>query len=439
MLKTFFLVLGTSITTLFLLFLALYLFDIRFTFPSSDTADQSTDHARPTFATQDRASTDLAYDGTSQSMYLDAPDIDWEENHNTAQRYTPDEWVNIQVNEACHRAVVNISANFSGYRSGYRMMFRNLERVYTPEQAQKSGSGFIISEDGYILTNNHVISQINSDLINPTVVLLVALYDNTTFKATLVGTDPENDLAVLKIDPGDIVLTTLELGDSNNLAVGQKVYAFGNPFDLHNTMTIGIISSLGRMLLLENNTVFRDAIQTDASLNQGNSGGPLVNTHMKVIGINTAIFSGTGYDVGISFAIPIGSVKEVVDEIIKYGKVRRPPLNVLTGIPITSIEPDVLETLEIRSKQGFFIYYLQPNSWLTQFGLKGWVSRMGHSIVYQTGDVLISIDGSPINSFEDFKIAMKRKRYGDEITMVIEREGKQLEQEFILPNLSGSE
>ena len=220
--------------------------------------------------------------------------------------YTEDERLNIMIYEQLNAGVVNITTETVAIN-----WF--LEPV---PQAGGSGSGSIINTRGYVLTNNHVIDKANKVFIN--------LADGSQFEGTVIGTDPENDIAVLKFDPpSGMDLQVIPFGSSDNLKVGQKVLAIGNPFALERTLTVGIVSGLGRPIQNTANHIIKNMIQTDASINPGNSGGPLLNTQGQMIGINTMIYSPSGGSVGIGFAVPINTAKRVVAEIIEFGKVRR--------------------------------------------------------------------------------------------------------------------
>ncbi|MFA5699550.1 MAG: trypsin-like peptidase domain-containing protein [Sphaerochaeta sp.] len=221
-------------------------------------------------------------------------------------RYSADELQNITVYETVHKSVVNITTN----------PVRSANEFLDIAPSQGTGSGIILSSDGYILTNAHVVEG------SPTIT--VGLYNNQTYPASLVGIDSEDDLAVIKIDrPKDVLLYPVTLGKSSELVVGQKVIAVGNPFGYDRTMTVGIISGLHRPVRTSEGRVVMNAIQTDASINPGNSGGPLVNSRGEVIGINSSIFSTTGSSQGLNFAIPIDTAVEVVSELIRTGKVSR--------------------------------------------------------------------------------------------------------------------
>ncbi len=210
---------------------------------------------------------------------------------------TADEANNVEIYRRAGPGVVNISS----------VVVRH-DFFYRPIPQEGIGSGVIIDKKGHIVTNNHVIKDARS--------LEVTLADGSKWRASLVGTDPDNDLAVIKIDIPDRELTVIPMGSSKDLEVGQKVLAIGNPFGLGQTLTTGIISSLGRSIRTATGSVIRDLVQTDAAINPGNSGGPLLNSQGEMIGINTVILSPTGANVGVGFGIPVDIVKRVVRRLI---------------------------------------------------------------------------------------------------------------------------
>jgi len=195
------------------------------------------------------------------------------------------------------------------------------------------GSGFVIDPRGYVLTNNHVIEGAES--------IEVTLGNRSRYPAKLVGTDPRSDIALVKIDPKGTPLSALPLGDWDNLQVGQKVFAIGNPFGFSSTLTTGVVSALGRTVQTSENTAIDQAIQTDAAINRGNSGGPLLNSRGEVIGINSAIYTPSGTTAGIGFAIPINTAKSVAQDLIKEGRVRHASL----GVSTIALWPDLADAL----------------------------------------------------------------------------------------------
>src|SRR5271154_937815 len=198
-----------------------------------------------------------------------------------------------------------------------------------------AGSGFLIDTDGHILTNYHVVQGAET--------IEVTLGDQSRYKAKYIGADTRNDIALIQIDPKGRKITALPLGDSRNLLVGQRVLAIGNPFGFQSTLTTGVVSSLGRTVQTGENTFIDEAIQTDASINQGNSGGPLLNSHGEVIGINSAIYSPSGAAAGIGFAIPINTARRVAEDLITEGRVRRATM----GVAAQVITPPIAEALKL--------------------------------------------------------------------------------------------
>src|SRR3990172_3959873 len=240
------------------------------------------------------------------------------------------------------------------------------------------GSGVIVSPDGYILTNNHVIEGAND--------IDVLLNDKRQLKAKLVGADPRSDLAVLQIQATG--LTSLKLGDSSKLRVGDIVLAIGNPFGLDETVTMGIVSATGRRSLdLSGNGGYEDFIQTDAAINPGNSGGALINNRGELIGINTAIISGTGGNQGIGFAIPINMARGIMEQILKTGKVTRGYL----GIIIQEVTPDLAKAFDLSSSEGALIGDVTSDSPGARAGL-------------QKGDVVVALNGQPVADPQDLRL-----------------------------------
>ncbi|HET7921689.1 MAG TPA: DegQ family serine endoprotease [Gammaproteobacteria bacterium] len=263
-------------------------------------------------------------------------------------------------------------------------------------QFQSLGSGVIVDADkGYILTNNHVVE--NADQIT------VRLYDNRTFKAKVVGTDPDTDLAVLKIDAKN--LTAIPLGNSGRLEVGDFVVAIGNPFGLNHSVTAGIVSAKGRGEIGDGK--YENFIQTDASINPGNSGGALVDLAGNLVGINTAILSRGGGNIGIGFAIPINMAKSVMQQLIKYGKVERGVL----GVGVQNLSPDLAGPLGIQANQGALVTQVVPGSEAEKAGIR-------------PNDVITSVNGSPVASAADVSNAIGVMRIGSKVTLGILRNGK---------------
>jgi len=278
-----------------------------------------------------------------------------------------------------------------------------------PQEGQ--GSGFIIDKEGHILTNYHVIADARQ--------VEVTMHNRKRFRATVIGSDPAHDLAVIKIDAPN--LTPAVLGDSRNLQVGQKVYAIGNPFGLAGTMTRGIVSSI-RPVKEPNGAAIDEAIQTDAAINPGNSGGPLMNWHGEVIGINTMILSSVGQNAGIGFAIPINTAKAVLNDLVTLGRVRRPALGVST-IPIG---PELAQQLGLPVDFGLLIVKVSPGGAAERAGLRGGNERayLGNTPIMLGGDLIVAIDGENIQDQQDLAQVMNAHRAGDTVKLTIYR-GKQ--------------
>ena len=259
------------------------------------------------------------------------------------------------------------------------------------------GSGVIVSQQGYILTNNHVIAGADE--------IAVALHDGRTVMAKLVGSDPESDLAVLKIETKE--LPAITLGRSENLRVGDVVLAIGNPFGVGQTVTSGIVSALGRNTLGIN--TFENFIQTDAAINPGNSGGALINAYGDLIGINTAIFSQSGGSMGIGFAIPVSLAKDVLTQIIEHGHVIRGWL----GVKIQDINPELAESFKLSSPEGVVITNIILNGPADQAGL-------------DRGDVITHIAGKKVRDMRETLDQISMHKPGEQITVTIIRKGKEL-------------
>ena len=284
-----------------------------------------------------------------------------------------------------------------------------------PQDGQ--GSGFVIDKEGHILTNYHVIADARQ--------VEVTLHDRKKYKASIVGTDKSHDLAIVQIKAPN--LQPMTLGDSTNLQVGQKVYAIGNPFGLNGTLTRGIVSSIRQVQEPDgpNGNPIQDAIQTDASVNPGNSGGPLLNWHGEVIGINTMIASSVGQSAGIGFAIPINTAKAVVNDLVTLGRVRRPALGVRT-IPI---DPEIAEELGLAADYGLLIVQAVPGGSADRAGLLGGSERayLGNTPIMVGGDLIVAIGGEKIESQQALAQIMNRHRAGDTIKVTIFRGKKKLE------------
>lgn len=276
------------------------------------------------------------------------------------------------------------------------------------------GSGVIVSSDGYILTNNHVVE--NATFIK------VALPDGTEKDARLVGTDPSTDLAIIKID----ALPNLQvavLGDSNALRAGQRAIAIGNPFRLDRTITVGVISALNRTLRASDGYIIVNVIQTDASINPGNSGGPLTNSKGEVIGINTAIFSPVQGSVGIGFAIPINTAKKVMKQLIEKGSVAHPWVGI-SGLDITE---EIFKALNLPAREGVLVVEVVAGSPADKAGLRGGSTEKAveNQQIKAGGDIIITIDGRKVMAMENIVQHLSTKSVGDAIEIGFIRDGKQ--------------
>jgi len=319
---------------------------------------------------------------------------------------TSEEQVNIRIYKQASPAVANIITRTVEY-----------DFFFNAVPVEGAGSGFVIDPKGYILTNYHVVAD--AEKIE---VLLGDQRAQTRYAAKFIGADQRNDVALLKIDPKGAHLAALPLGDSSALQVGQKVLAIGNPFGFQSTLTTGVVSALGRTVQTGQNTFIEDAIQTDASINRGNSGGPLLDTRGQVIGINSAIYSPTGTAAGVGFAIPINLAKRIANDLITEGRVRRAAL----GLEGTPLFEDLANYLKFPVKQGLLIERVDASGPAARAGLRGGTEPVTDGLRrYMTGgDLIVSADGKPVVSQLDLNLALNRKRPGDTITLEIYR-GKQ--------------
>ena len=327
--------------------------------------------------------------------------------------YDADEQNNINVYKKALPSVVNITSTAVAYDFFYGAV---------PQQGM--GSGFVIDTEGHILTNNHVVEGARQ--------VEVTTSDKKKYKAQIVGTDPVHDLAVIQIPNKSV--PQAEIGDSNSLVVGQKVYAIGNPFGLSGTMTRGIISSIRS---LKGQRGFIDeAIQTDAAINPGNSGGPLLNAHGQVIGINTMILTGgVEQSAGIGFAIPINTAKAVLDDLVHLGRVRRPEMGVRT-IPIG---PELADQMGLAADSGLLVVEVVPGSAAERAGLRGGTERayLGNTPIMIGGDLLVAIDGQPVEDQQDLSHVMQNHRSGDTVNVTVYRGKKRMDFKLVLGEARG--
>jgi len=324
---------------------------------------------------------------------------------NGVSRLSIDEQENIRIYEKSSRAVVNISNIAVNYDFFYRAI---------PAESG-SGTGFIIGESGIIVTNYHVVENASK--------LVVTLADNSQWPGKMVGADPNNDLAIVRIKAPADSYDILEFSHSNNIVVGQKVLALGNPFGLRQTLTTGIISALGRTIAAKNGRKIEGIIQTDAAINPGNSGGTLLNMKGQVIGINTAILSVTGEFAGVGFAIPSNTVSKIVPALIEDGKYHHPWI----GITGQDIDPDLAQALQLKQAKGFMIITVVDGSPADKAGLKGRTMTLetGGKEYPAGGDIIISVDDKEVRKISDILIHLQReKSVGDTMVLGVLRDGE---------------
>jgi S1-C subfamily serine protease len=316
-----------------------------------------------------------------------------------------DEQNNIDVYDRVNKSVVYITTVTLEYSFFFEAM---------PQEG--TGSGIIIDTDGHVLTNYHVVKGADQ--------LRITLSDGTELAGKVTGTDPENDLAVVKFDPKGRVVVPVTFGSSESLRVGQKVLAIGNPFGLDRTLTTGVISALNRPLEnREENTVIRSTIQTDAAINPGNSGGPLLNSRGELIGINSAIYSPSGASAGVGFAIPVNTARRVVDELLRYGVVRRGWIDIA---PI-QLFPALVSYFKLPVKSGVLVSEAGVSA--RQAGLRGGdqsqAVRYGRTIIYGGGDVIVEVAGQKVASYSDLLGALEQTKPGEVVAVKVIRGGQE--------------
>src|ERR1700757_2297049 len=274
--------------------------------------------------------------------------------------------------------------------------FFNMQPGPIERETEAAGSGVIVdAAQGYVLTNAHVVENATS--------IEVTTKDNRRLNAKLIGRDPDTDIAVLQIPANG--LTAVPIGDSDRLQVGDFVLAVGNPFGLGQTVTSGIVSALGRSPGIEG---YEDFIQTDASINPGNSGGPLVDLQGRVVGINTAIVAPSGGNVGIGFAVPINMARQVMDQLTRYGEIKRGRI----GVAIQDLTPDIAQALGTKYTQGAVIARVEPGSPAERAGLR-------------TNDLVVAINGAPMHNGTELRNRVGLSRIGDEVQLTVDRGGSE--------------
>jgi S1-C subfamily serine protease len=317
----------------------------------------------------------------------------------------PTEEENVRVYKEASPSVANILTKTVEY-----------DFFFNPVPVEGAGSGFLIDTDGHILTNYHVVQDAQT--------IEVTFGNHNTYKARLIGADTVNDIALIQIDAKGPKLTPLPLGDSRNLQVGQRVLAIGNPFGFQSTLTTGVVSSLGRTVQTSDNTFIDEAIQTDAAINRGNSGGPLLNSRGEVIGINSAIYSPSGTAAGIGFAIPINTARRVADDLIEHGRVRRATL----GAEGRTLWPGLAEALSLPVQQGVLIERVDPGGPAAHAGIRGGNRSVlaGLRELRIGGDVIVAVNGQEVNSRSDLNLMLNRARPGETVELTVIRAGKKV-------------
>jgi S1-C subfamily serine protease len=324
--------------------------------------------------------------------------------------FTPEELTNIAVYEAVNRSVVNINTKAT--------VATGLLLIEVPSEG--AGSGIVLDLQGHVLTNFHVVEGARE--------IQVLLYDGSSHPAVIVGADPATDVAVIKVDAPRDLLHPVRFGASNDLRVGQRVFAIGNPFGLERTLTTGIISSLNRSLPTRTGRTIKSIIQTDAAINPGNSGGPLLDSGSRLIGMNTAIASRTGQSSGVGFAIPVGTLARIVPQLIQRGKV---------------VRPDAGISRVYQTDAGLVVATLTPEGPAERAGLRGFKivrerRRQGPFVMdfervdRSSADLIVAVAGQPVRTADDFLSAVESKNPGDQVLISVRREGHQLDVPVVL-------
>ena len=343
----------------------------------------------------------------------------WGPRHSPTVGARPAALPDINTTKLAEEELINVRIYRQAAPGVANVVTRTVEYDFflNPVPVAGAGSGFVIDGRGYILTNFHVVQDAQS--------IEVTLGDQSRYPAKFVGADQRNDVALIKIDPRGRTLTTLPLGDSSGLQVGQRVLAIGNPFGFQSTLTTGVVSALGRTVQTGQSTFIDEAVQTDAAINQGNSGGPLLNTHGEVIGINTAIYTPSGTTAGIGFAIPINTAKLIAQDLIATGRIHRTFL----GVEVRPLWPGLAEALELPVEEGLLVERVTPGGPAERAGLRGGDRAVvtGMRRILIGGDVLVGIDGQSMTSQLDLNLFMKKKRPGDVVTLALYRGGKKIE------------
>lgn len=299
-----------------------------------------------------------------------------------------------------------------------RVLRRNFFFEAVPEEG--AGSGFVLDRKGHILTNYHVIAEAERIEVN--------FGEDTVYSAEVVGLDRRNDIAVVRVDAPAELLQPVELGSSSNLRVGQRTIAIGNPFgQFGRTLTTGVISALGRTLEGQDGRTITGIIQTDAAINSGNSGGPLLDSSGRVIGVNTAIFSPTGASAGVGFAVPVDTIHRVLPDLLSLGRYRHPWLGIRYAYAVT---PGLAEILKLPVSQGLLLVQMYDGAPLLAAGARGAQSEaiIGNQRVYIGGDILLAVDGQAVGRLEDLEVLLEDNyRVGDTVTVTLLRDGREFD------------
>ncbi|MDE0445070.1 MAG: trypsin-like peptidase domain-containing protein [Spirochaetaceae bacterium] len=319
-----------------------------------------------------------------------------------AAALSSDEANNIEIYQKYNEGVVNISALMAEHH-----WFLNA----VPRYGSGAGSGTVIDREGHILTNYHVVGGARE--------VSVTLAGGEERDGRVIGVDPENDLAVIKLDPRGLHLTVIPFGRSADLLVGQKVLAIGNPFALSRTLTTGVVSGLGRPVRADSGAIIQEMIQTDASVNPGNSGGPLLNSRGEMIGITTTIISPSGGSVGIGFAVPIDTARRVLPELIRHGEVRRGWIDVR---PV-QLFPRLVRQLNLPVERGILVSEAIAGGNAAAAGLRGGDQpvRWGRSVFRVGGDIIVAVDGTATDTIADLFNALEDNKPGDRVEVVYQR------------------
>lgn len=347
----------------------------------------------------------LCFGEVSCSRYLLSAPTSSDNEAQVSRQLTAEEKTNINVYEASNRSVVNINTKAT-VTTGFFLM---------ESPSEGAGSGIVIDKQGHVLTNFHVVEGAQE--------IQAVLYDGSSHDASLVGVDPVTDVAVLRVEAPAELLAPVQFGSSNDLKVGQKVFAIGNPFGLERTLTTGIISSLNRSLPTRDGRTIKSIIQTDAAINPGNSGGPLLDSGSLLIGMTTAIASRTGQSSGVGFAIPVGTLGRIVPQLITSGRV---------------VRPDAGITRVYQTERGLLVATLSPDGAAKRAGIRGFrvvrESRRQGPFVAEfervdrsNADLIVGVDNTAIDTVDDFLTAIESKNPGDRVLIAVERQGHRLD------------